>query len=220
MVIAWLTHFRLQREDLAAALKTMQARQWVREGHSLYGLCNGLEEEAEGGQDYNLSLLASNRASLHMGSTLIKCKRGHEGARQDYTVFVPFSNGAGQPAELCIMEVLGICKVDGAYTDAQGTVQEVHVKLAIGEMATCDILHDVHRCNKYSDGPGMQPEGVVQGVSAHAGVHMLPSILKPQAGTERITYVVELRDVQASALVGKLDGNCVYLPYVPMSSHA
>ena len=220
VLIALQMYGRLQREDLVAALRYMQQKEWVGEDDPLYGLCDGLEEHAEGGLEHSLTLLATERASLHMGSTLIKCKKGHEGARQDCMVFMAFSRGAGQPAELCIMEVQAICKVDGVYTDAQGTLQEVHKKFAFGQTATCSILKDDHRCNMYSDGPGAQPDGVAGGVGACDVVHMLPSVLQPVEGREQFTYVVELKNVQASAMVGKLGGKCVYMPYVPMSSHA
>ena len=206
---------RLQREELVAALQFMIGEGWLQGEHPLHGMCEGLQQFVFGGKEHSLSVEAARSASLHWGSQMIKCRKGNEGARQDCYIFMAFNGPAGEPAEVCIMEIHHICKVEGTCTDAQGVQQDVKKKLALGVMATCEILTGPHRCNHYSDGPGLQPVG-----GAQDAVHMLPSVVRPLVGVEWYKYAVELKDVQATAFVGKLEGKKVYLPYVPMSSHA
>ena len=197
---------RLQREELIAALLFMTGKGWLQGEHPLHGMCEGLQQFVFGEQEHSLSLEAARSA---------KCRKGNEGARQDCYIFLAFNGRAGEPAEVCIMEIHHICKVEGTYTDAQGIQQDVKKKLALGVMATCEILTGPHRCNQYSDGPGLQLVG-----GAQDAVHMLPSVVRPLVGVDWYKYAVELKDVQATAFVGKLEGKKVYLPYVPMSSHA
>ena len=55
---------------------------------------------------------------------------------------------------------------------------------------------------------------------AQDAAHMLPSVVRPLVGVDWHKYAVEFKYVPATAFVGKLEGKKVYLPYVPMSSHA
>ena len=191
----------------------MEEKLYIREGHSLHGLADRLSAQEAIGDDYTHEVESARSASLHWGSTMIKCFKGNEGARQDCYIFVAFSDAQPDEAELCIMKIQGICKVSGKDVAGRDEVK----KIAFGSMATCEIQWGRHRCNGYSDGPeGHQVGG------APAPVHMLPSVVKPEDGedTEWYKYAVELKDIQASALSGRVDNVQVFLPYVPMSSHA
>lgn len=252
----------------------MEQKGWIDQHNPLHGLADQLQEEVN--DELILEMDTSKSASLHSGTTLVKCFRGNEGARQNHYVFVPFSFGPDAAPELCIMKVTGIARlrrwqpnlageqhgqaghapadeaVPAGHTDAipvvgagggggnevAGEVKEW--RLLFGQMASCEVLESAYRCNKYSDGPRLN--GNID------AVHSLPSVVRPlpevaedgsgQAGSGQegggneevgieaglgnqwYDYAVLMQDVQATALIGSLEGNRVYLPYRPMSKHA
>ena len=132
---------RLQREELVAALQFMTGKGWIQGEHPLHGMCEGLQQFVLGGQEHSLSREAVGSASLHWGSQMIKCRKGNEGARQDCYIFLSFNGRPGEPAEVCIMEIHHICKVEGTYTDSQGVQQDAKKKPALGVWRPVRSLH-------------------------------------------------------------------------------
>jgi len=191
----------------------MQDRRLINGNHRLHGLGHRLTEDDAITREYTHTVQSARSASLHWGSTMIKCFKGNEGARQDCYVFTAFTDDDPSKTELCIMRVQGICKVCGPGHD--GVL--VERKLAYGKMATCAILQADHRCNEYSDGPD---PGVQAPYDGELSAHKLPSMLQPVVGRAWYDYVVELRDIQAATALARVKDKDVFLPYVPMSSHA
>ena len=197
----------VQRDALAHILASMQEEEFIQDTHPLHGFHQRLWEKDQLHDTYKYAVQSASSASLHWGSTLIKCHKGNEGARQNHFIFVAFAVGGGDSHELCIMKVRGLAVVSGPPVDEQPVVK----KFAFGDLVECDVVGDAHCSTSYSDGPSeLQP----------GNMHVLPSMLQPKAGQRWIPYVVELKDVQASALTGSLNQGTVYMPYVPMSSHA
>ena len=197
----------MQREELADILSAMVEERYLLPEHPLYNLRQRLWEKEHFRDIYTHSVQSARSASLHWGSTLVKCFKGNEGARQNHLIFIAFSAGGVAPDELCIMKVRGIVLVSGPPGDEPRGVK----KLVFGDLIECQVKNADDRCNVYSDGPSdLQP----------GKVHSLPSLLQPKAVKQWIPYVVEMKDVQASALSARLSSGDVYVPYVPMSSHA
>lgn len=140
----------------------------------------------------------------------MKAYSGKEGARQNHYVFVAFSGGA----ELDVMKVKGLVRVEGRDANAQPEVK----KFAVGDLVECTVLERDDLCCKYSDGPGEPLPEAVPGQLRP--VHMLPSIVRAKQGKAWMPYAVELKDIQASVIIGRLGEDTVYMPYVPMASHA
>ena len=87
----------------------MEQKGWINDGNPLHGLAAQMQDEIN--EELVVEMVTSKSASLHAGSTLVKCFRGNEGARQNHYVFVPFSFGPDVDPELCIMKVQGIARL-------------------------------------------------------------------------------------------------------------
>jgi hypothetical protein len=214
LVVELLTRPHMQRRRMAAILKSMEEGQWIRNGHDLWGLNERLWEKSPITEEYTHAVQSARSASLHFGSTLVKAHRGNEGARQNHHVFLAFSDGNGGSAELNVMKVEGLARVEGLDAYAQQVVK----KFAFGVLVECSVLQRTDLCCEYSDGPGQPLHGAALGPDGP--VHMLPSIVHRKQGKEWMEYVVELKDIQASVLTGRFKEDTVYMPYVPMASHA
>jgi hypothetical protein len=182
-----------------------------------------------------VQMWTADSASLHLGTTKLSCKRSRVGATEDCYAFAPFERDQDE-AEVCVLEVEGIALVSWpkdeenedildnaplawpAANAEAGNADVETVKVAWGTMWTCC-------CVPCPDGSRRYSSFVPTGPHEEPHPHCLPSLLRKDPDTEPYPYAVELRNIHATCLNGKLSTEVgaaleqVFAPYRPVGSH-